>query len=410
MKIARILSFVFALVMISTCFFTGCTTEEKMKITMWVSTTEGVKAFTLKQVEAFKEATGYDFDIEIETVGEGDAAGQVLSDLKSAPDIYWFAQDQLPRLVLGNALAKPGNAAADTIRANNDPESVNAASVSGTIYAYPLTSDNGYFLYYDKSVITDPSSVESIIEACANKSKYFAYEVQNAWIMASYFFAQPVGSTTPLCNSTWEYSADGKNPVSHADTFNSDNGLIAMRGLNALTTSGVWVNTQNDFSGTAAVVSGIWNYYTAVNQYGDNLGIAKLPTFTVDGTTYQLGSYKGCKLIGVKPQTDDTKAQICAELAMYLTTEQAQLDRHYEFAWGPSNKNAQQVADIKEHPALNALAAQNVYAQPQGVIPGEWWAEAGLLGEAAHADGVTLDTMKAALEAYQAKIDAMLVK
>ena len=35
---------------------------------MWVSTTEGVKAFTLKQVEEFKAAYGYDFEIEIETV------------------------------------------------------------------------------------------------------------------------------------------------------------------------------------------------------------------------------------------------------------------------------------------------------------------------------------------------------
>ena len=139
MKIARILSLVLALLMLSVCFV-ACTEpkEEVLTITMWVSTTDGVKAFTLEQIEAFKAETGYKFDVKIETVGEGDAAGLVLADLASAPDMYWFAQDQLPRLVLGKALAKPGVAATETILANNDAESINAATVSGNIYAYPL--------------------------------------------------------------------------------------------------------------------------------------------------------------------------------------------------------------------------------------------------------------------------------
>ena len=427
MKMTKILSLILVLVMAVSCIVAcgGDNTGDggsssKMKITMWVSTTDGVKGQTLEQVEAFKAEMGYDFDIEIETVGEGDAGTQVLADVKTAPDMYWFAQDQLPRLVLSNALAKPGIKASETIRNNNDEQSIIAASVGDTLYAYPLTSDNGYFLYYDKSVVKNPGSLEDIIKDCQSRGKKIGFAVENAWIMASFFFAQPVTGSgasatygAPICNSTWTYSDDGKNPIAHADTFNSANGLIAMKAMNQMTTSGVWVNADNDFSGTAAMVTGIWNYDAARQAYDDNLGIAKLPTFTVDGQTYQLGSYKGCKLIGVKPQEDSKKAQICSELALWLTNEENQLERHYMFGWGPSNKVAQTDESVLEHPALNALAAQNKFAQPQGVIPGDWWTPAAFLGTASYKhDGGEVDEawFLEALAEYQKTIDKMIVK
>ncbi len=420
MKMTKILSLILVLVMAVSCIVAcgGDNTGDggsssKMKITMWVSTTDGVKGQTLEQVEAFKAETGYDFDIEIETVGEGDAGSLVLADLQTAPDMYWFAQDQLPRLVLGNALAKPGVKATETIKANNDAESIIAATVSDTVYAYPLTSDNGYFLYYNKSIVKDPTSLEAIVAACKGAGKKIGYAVENAWIMASFFFAQKQGTKAPICNSTWTYSEDGKNPVAHADTFNSANGLIAMKAMSAMTTSGAWVNADNDFSGTAALVSGIWNYDAAVQAYGDNLGIAKLPTFTVDGQTYQLGSYKGCKLIGVKPQADEQKAKICSELALWLTNEANQLERHYMFGWGPSNKEAQKDESVMTHPALKALAAQNEFAQSQGVIPGDWWTPAALLGTASYKhDGGDVNEawFLEALAEYQKTIDGLLVK
>ena len=37
----------------------------------------------------------------------------------------------------------------------NLDEAVAAASVNDTLYAYPMTADNGYFLYYDKNYPTE---------------------------------------------------------------------------------------------------------------------------------------------------------------------------------------------------------------------------------------------------------------
>ena len=412
MKMTKILSFVLALVMLSACFV-ACGGEKVHEITLWVSTTAGVKEFTLEQVAAFKEAhPEYKFNIKVETVGEGDAAAEVLKDVATAPDMYCFAQDQISRLVQGGALAPLGVQATATVKSENDTGSVGAATVGGTVYAYPLTSDNGYYLYYDSSVVSDEQAktLEGIIEACAAKGKKFGYNLTNAWIMAGFFFAQPVGGGDALCSSTWTYSADGKNAIAVDDNFNSANGLIAMKAMNALANSGSWVDSADNFGGTGAIVTGIWNANAAEAEYGDNMKATKLPTYTVDGTTYQMGSFSGYKLLGCKPQTDDEKAKICADLALYLTSGEAQLERYYEFQWGPSNKTAQANQDVQDNALLAALLQQNEYAVPQGVIHGDWWTEAAQLGTIAAEADKTVEDLQAALATYQEKINAMIVK
>ena len=43
----------------------------------------------------------------------------------------------------------------EEIRSRNLPSAVEAASINDQLYAYPLTADNGYFLYYNKAYFTD---------------------------------------------------------------------------------------------------------------------------------------------------------------------------------------------------------------------------------------------------------------
>ena len=112
MKMTKILSLVIALIMIAACFTACPAPQENIEITLWVSTTAGVKEFTEQQVAAFKAAhPEYQFTITIQTVGEGDAASEVLKDVATAPDMYCFAQDQISRLVQGGALAAQGRSA-----------------------------------------------------------------------------------------------------------------------------------------------------------------------------------------------------------------------------------------------------------------------------------------------------------
>ena len=413
MRMTKLVSLVLALLMLTLCFAAcGEKKEEAIEIKLWVSSSEGVAAYFEEQVAAFKKANPqYNINVTVEPMSEGDAGGQVLKDVATAPDMYCFAQDQIANLVQGSALAPLGQAASAEVKKNNDAGSVGAATVGDQIYAYPLTSDNGYFLYYDSRYISDEQAKtwEGIIEACKAAGKKVAYNLGEAWRGSGFAFAQPVGGGDALCHSTWTWSADGKNPIALDDTFNSANGVIAMKGLNALATSGVWVDST-DFTGTAAVVDGVWASNNATGEYGDYMKATKLPTFTVDGQTYQTGSFSGYKLLGCKPQTDEKKAEICNKLALYLTGGEAQLERYYEFGWGPSNLEAQANQDVSGDIVLAALLAQNVYSVPQGVIPNEWWAEAVALYKAcAEVDKTEADFLSL-LATYQEKVNAMIVK
>ena len=370
------------------------------KITMWVSEKDGVAEQFRSQINAFMEANpGIVIEASIEGVTEADAGSKVIADVASAPDIYCFAQDQLARLVQAAALAKPGKSASESIKANNDSGSVAAATVSGELYAYPMTSDNGYYIYYDKSVITNPDDLQSMIEDCNRAGKKFRYALENAWYTASFFFATG-------CKSEWTMDASGKFTAVN-DTFNSPEGIAAMKGMQMLTQSKCYDSNADIFTDAAVIVTGIWNAEAAEEHFGDNLAAADLPSFTVDGKTYHLGSFTGNKLMGVKPQSDAKRGAVLSMLAQYLTGEKCQSERYASFQWGPSNLKAQKSDAVQSNPSLAALAAQNAHGQPQGQIHGGWWDVARVLGADAKAAKSEAD-IKRALEGYDAAIKGLL--
>ncbi|MBQ6756376.1 MAG: extracellular solute-binding protein [Oscillospiraceae bacterium] len=374
-------------------------------IVVW--TGEAAVELTKKQIADFNASNtdGITFNAEVNPVSEATAADQMLVDINAGADLYCFAQDQFARLVQGGALNKLGVKAAETVAAANDPGVVGAATVGEDLYAYPLTSDNGYFMYYDKSVIPDADvdSLEKLIADCEAAGKYFAFETNtSAWYLAGWFFGTG-------CVSEWTTDSDGEF-VSVNDTFNSDKGLIAAKGIKKLVDSPMNLSSSSasEFAnGAAIVVTGTWAYNDIQTVLGDNMGVTDLPSFEVDGQSYHIGSFNGCKLMGVKPQGDDTTKQAALhKLAQYLTDEERQTERFNELAWGPANLNAQKSDAVQANPGLAALFAQNAYSVPQGQIHGAWWDIAKVI-----ADDVKAATdeagLKQALQNYSDKIAAL---
>ena len=371
-------------------------------VTMWVSEMDGMTELTQEMIDAFEAAyPGIVINASIEGVTEADAGSKVVADVASAPDIYCFAQDQMARLVQAAALAGPAGDVAAQIIAENDAGSVAAASVAGTLYAYPMTSDNGYYMYYDTSIISeeDAESLEAIIAACEANGVKFRYALENAWYTASFFFATG-------CHSNWTMNEAGEF-TSIDDDFNSEMGLVAMKGMEKLAKSPCYDSNADIFTDAGVVITGIWNANAAADHFGENLGATDLPSFEVDGNSYHLGSYTGNKLMGVKPQADAKKGAVLSLLAQYLTNEECQMKRYAQYQWGPSNLNAQASESVQANESLAALAKQNNYGQPQGQIHGSWWDIAKLLGADAKA-ATSEDDLKAALDAYDATIDGVL--
>ena len=345
-------------------------------IKIWVA--DKAVDFTVNQVETFKAAHPEyaGMTVTVEAVGEGDAANKVITDVESAADIYGFAQDQLGRLVQAAAIEVVEEENAKKVEAENDPGSVSAVKVGGVMYAYPMTSDNGYFLYYDKSVVTDPTSLEKILADCEAAGKSFYFEINSGWYQTAFFFGAG-------CELTFDTDDEG-NLVAMNSTYASENGVKALKAMINTAKSPAFVNGSSVSNATnlAAIVDGVWDSTPAKELFGENYAATKLPT--VDG--FQLGGFGGFKMLGVKPQTDDDKLAACDALAAFLTGEDVQLARYNAVGWGPSNLAAQKSEAVQADVALSALASQLAFCAPQGQYPGEYWSLATALGDDVLAD------------------------
>ena len=382
-------------------------------IVVWTSEMDGVDTLTKQQIADFcalPENAGIIINPTVSGIGEGDAATQMITNVEDGADLYFFAQDQLSRLVQAAALNPLGVKAAEEVAKLNDADSVEASKVNGKLCCYPATSDNGYLMYYDKSVITDPTHLESLellIKDCEDAGRMFSMDLSGSgWYNAAFFFATG-------CISKWETDDEGKF-ISVNDTFNSPEGIIALRGIQKLVKSSCYTSSASgaDFDAavkSAVVVTGTWDKQTVKNILKENFGVAPLPSFTVDGKTYHLGSFRGNKLVGVKPQMDAKKGAVLQRLALYLTGEKCQMERFNQFGWGPSNLAAQANDAVKADETLQALNAQFEYATLQGNIHGSWWdISKTYVAAAKEADFDDVAALQQALSAYDLAIQGLV--
>ena len=362
-----VLAFALALTLCGAAFAEGYSGDLKV----WVA--DAAVDFTNAQIDAFKAANPdyANMNVTVEAVGEGDAASKVITDVSAAADIFGFAQDQLARLVAAGAVevVEPGNA--EIVKAENDAGAVAAVTMGEEMYAYPLTSDNGYFLYYDKSVVTDPSTLEQILADCEAAGKSFYMELNSGWYQTAFFFGAG-------CTLTYDSDNDGNLTKCNAD-YASENGLKAFKSIIKVAASPAFVNGSSISNATnvGAIVDGTWDSEAAKELFGDNYAAAKLPT--VDG--YQMSGFGGFKMLGVKPQEDEAKLAACDALAAWLSSGDVQLARYEALGWGPSNLAAQQSDAVKADVAMSALADQLQYTIPQGQYPGDYWSLATGLGD-----------------------------
>ena len=311
------------------------------------------------------------WEFEYGVVGEADAQARYLEDPAAAADVFSYPDDQIITLVQADALYEVTRNH-DEIVAANAAGTVNAASYNGVLYGYPMTADNGYYLYYDKSVLSeeDVKTLDGILAAANAAGKQVHMDISNGWYLASFFLGN--GCTLTL-------DADGKQLCD----FNSPAGLEAAEAIRAFCNDPAFITGDDSVlqggigDSICAGVSGPWTSAAIKEKLGDNFGAAKLPTFTCGGKQVQMGSFLGCKVVGVNTLTAHPVEAM--ELAEFLTCEESQLRRFELLGYGPSNINAAASPAVSADPALTALAEQSAFAISQHVL-GEYWTPAEAFG------------------------------
>ncbi len=371
----------------------GSALAENVALKVWGSQDD--QAMLQEMTDAFKAANpDKTYDITFGVVGEPDAKTKYLEDPEAAADVFAFANDQLYDLLSADALYEV-TLNKDEIVAANVAGAIEAASSGDHLYAYPMTADNGYFLYYDKSVISDEQvkTLDGILEAAKAADKKVFMDVSNGWYIASFFLA---GGKLGL-------DENGKQTCD----FNNEAGVAAGEAIKALTAHEAFL-TGDDAILTggmgdtiAAGVSGTWNADAIKEKLGDNYAATKLPTYTANGEQVQMGSFAGFKLVGVNTMTmfpEDAMA-----LAQWLTNEENQLKRFEMRAMGPSNIKVSESDAVQANEALAALALQAQFAVSQKDVLGNYWSPAEAFGTTMEAKDYTKD-VKTLLDEMVAQI------
>ena len=343
--------------------------KETVALTVWGA--EEDEALLQQIFASFKAhyAGQADFQITYQPQSESNCKDVLLGDLEGGADVFAFADDQVAALAAAGGLDPIADEAA--IRSTSLPAAVEAAGVGNTLYAYPLTADNGYFLYYNKAYFTqeDIQSLERMLEVAAQAERLVTMDWSSAWYVYAFFgnTGLEVGlnedGLTNYC--TWN-STEG--PIRGRDVAQAMLDIAASPAFSSRTDQEFLEGVRD---GTvAAGISGVWNAVALEELWGSNLGAAKLPTFTCGGRQVQMASFSGCKLIGVNAYSRHT--DWAARLAEWITSEENQRLRFEVRGQGPANVNAANSPEVQSAPAIAALLEQSNYSQLQRV-GGKFW-------------------------------------
>lgn len=361
--------------------------KQDVSLTMWGA--EEDQEMLKGMIESFKETYKdvANFDIKLGVESESTAKDTILIDPTAAADVFAFASDQLPTLVKAKALqglnevepalqayAKKG---LSDIQSANGAGSVEASTYEGTMYAFPMTADNGYFLYYDSTVLSaeDVASWDTMLAKAEAAGKKVGMTLNSGWYNASFFYSAGLTTGLNADGSTaidWNKSAD----YSGVEVVQSMLKIAGHKGFMAVADGDI--SNQIASGQLCAAVSGTWDASAAQAAFGDGFAATKLPTINIAGNEVQQASVAGFKLVGVSPYSKNVGW--AALLAEYITNEQNQAIRFEKRQIGPSNLNVAASDAVVSNTALGALAAQNAYGVLQ-LVGDNYWNPTATLGE-----------------------------
>lgn len=387
MKLKKVLASTLAAAMVLSSAVCVNAESETISLTLWGA--EEDQTMLAEMVEGFKaNYADFTFDIKIGVESESTAKDTVLTDVEAAADVFAFADDQLSDLVaagalssldeLGEALTVAGKTL-DDVKAANDVGAVEAATLNDTMYAFPMTGGNTFFLYYDSSVVSaeDAQTWDTLLAAAEASGKKVGMTLASGWYNSSFFYG--AGFTTGL-------NEDGTTAIDwNGTSADGITGVDVVKGmLNIAGNPAFMAIADGDISnqiaagGLCAAISGDWDATAAQEAFGDGYAATKLPTFTVGDKQVQQAPPYGYKFVGVNAYAENAGWAVL--LADWLTNEESQLTRFEQRGLAPTNVNVQASDAVQSNVAIAAAASESEFGVLQRV-GGKYWDPTQTYGE-----------------------------
>lgn len=321
-----------------------------------------------------EHASEADITIEWEPMVEGECRSNLLGDVLNAPDVYTTTDGDIRAIAAGGAASEVLNP--DEIRANNLDSSVEAMTIGDRIYGYPLTADNGYFLYYNKAYFSeeDIQDLDTILNIAAENDKLFVMDWSSGWYLYS-FFGQ-TGLSVGLNDDGVTNFCDWNNTKREIKGTDVAEALLKIAASPGFQSTPDWLEGIKS-GDVIACVSGVWDESAIKEAWGNNYGASKLPSYTVAGQKVQMACYFGYKMIGVNPYSEHV--EWAHKFADYIANQENQELRFAMRGQGPSNLKAAEAPEIQQAAAIQAVLAQSEYSELQR-LGANFWDAATALG------------------------------
>lgn len=376
----------------------GCSrnqeTEEFQSIHLTIASDIAPEEVLKEQIAKFQQLNAD--KIELSYTIKDQSEDDIVKSPRQASDLFAIANDQVDELYQTGALLEITENA-DTILASVGGENTTAAQAvmrDGKLYGYPLSSGNGYFLYYNKAYFSedDVTELDKILEIAAQNKKKFTMDFSSGWYLFSFFKGAGLNleyneeKAANLCN--WNATNTAHTGVSVAQSLldiTGHDGFLSVPNEQFME----YVNKDEVIAG----VSGQWDAEELSSAWGENYAAAKLPTYTLDGEQVQMAGFTGYRIVGVNAYTEN---QVWAmRLAEYLTNEETQIKRFEATGHCPANIAAANSDAVKTSPAIAATAEQAPYSYIQHIADPFWDASSqfGITIAEGNPDGEDLQTL-----------------
>lgn len=368
-------------------------------IIMWAPTEEQpVFESVLKTYNDAQTSAKAKLNVTFKNVSEADGGTTLAADPKVAnyPALAAIADDQLNNLVSKGIVNKLPGMYSASIKTDDTAFAVQCATNGGELYGYPISSDNGYFLWYNGDALQDTQikDLETMLKAVKAAGKKMYLKMEDSWYASMINLSQGInGPDSVKWKST--KAEDGTTSITYDINWDNEIGVAAVTAMNALLQpyfeDGTLIGGGDDplvngfTDGTVvAGISGLWNE-NALAAVTENLKAAELPSFKVNGTSHHLGSFSGSKMYIVNGYATIGEQRAANKLASLLTSEAGQLVRFDKRKAIPCNVAAAASDAVTSKASVGSIAfkAQQAYAAVQSTsAESKYWPAVETIGKA----------------------------
>ena len=349
-------------------------------------------------INAFNQKTNSSVSITIKTFEEGEGVGNFPTGAASGPDVFPFVSDQTMTLNSLGALAPLANTVSDNYETTMLDGAIDAASWNDNVLGYPFAADNGVVMFYDSSLVSDPSEIDTVDKLFAKAQslgKSVSYDIPNSFYAASILHTFNEGKSMFKIKPT-------STSYSCSSTFACENGVKGMQLAYKIMTTAGWQKDKGTpgQTGILATIIDTSNVREFKEQMGNKYAVAPVP-YVDSNSDERICTYLGYKFYGVNNSIkDSTKKNTAKIFAKFLVSEYAQNYRFEQEKTQPTLRTLQSIAQNEPH--IAALNQQKASGSTQllSVFGDEYFNNTGLTVLALQNDYIALDIIPTERDMY----------